>query len=172
MEKFLLKKHFSSKIALGNLFSLTAENYSIEMNDIVIQSILRFQRKFFITGELKDIKTMKLEDIAKICKKDISLVSRILKNKYLLKSGKIILLSELLNSGSVINNNGEQISKYELIEFIKNVIINESPDCPLGDRIISETINQYGFNISREVVKKYRIKYLDLPSSIKRKQIY
>lgn len=169
MENHLFNRHFSPKISFGNLFSLTAGEYSLEMNNCVINAVLNYQRNFFVTGELKNIKAMRLADIALLIGKDISLISRILKDKYFTVNGKIIPVVKFLNSGSVRNRRGQQMSKFQIIELINKIIADEDTNKPYGDKIIANLLEKLGIEISRELVTKFRSKYLELPSSTKRR---
>lgn len=169
MKNFNYQTQNGSVISSGNLYSQNSQAYSSDVISQVVDALMSIQNKFFSSGLLKDISTMKLQNVADLICKDISTVSKILKDKYILINGKVFLIKNLYNTGGVKKDDIEDVSKFTLVEEIKNIIEHEDPDKPYGDRIISEMMKIKGYKIERETVKKYRTIYLGLPASTKGK---
>ena len=161
-EKSFLENHISS--AQNILDSL---NYRSTVLKEVIEQILLVQGDY-LSEKSEFLNPLKLEDIAKKIEKDISSISRVIKNKYIDSPIGIISLKSLFSS-SLIKNSGEVSSSNELKYMILNIIENEDKNKPLSDSDIVEKLMIKDFLVARRTVAKYR-KILKIKNANQRKE--
>lgn len=109
----------------------------------------------------KDLKTLKIKDIAYELDYHESTVSRAINEKYLKINGKIKKLKDYI----LLSSEREKL-KFELLFLIKN----EDKFKPLSDEKLVEKIQEKGFKINRRTITKYRLE-LGIESSRKRKKV-
>ena len=129
--------------------------------------IIEYQYDFFLG---KDIKPMKLSDIAGDLERNSSTISRAIANKYLSCERGLIPLKYFF--ATALDNEGET-SNIAIKDFIQDLIKQESHEKPLSDEKILELV-QKEFNevgIGRRTIAKYR-KQLNIASSSERKRLY
>ena len=129
--------------------------------------IIEYQYDFFLG---KDIKPMKLSDIAGDLERNSSTISRAIANKYLSCERGLIPLKYFF--ATALDNDGET-SNVAIKDFIQDLIKQESHEKPLSDEKILELV-QKEFNevgIGRRTIAKYR-KQLNIASSSERKRLY
>lgn len=129
--------------------------------------IIEYQYDFFLG---KDIKPMKLSDIAGDLERNSSTISRAIANKYLSCERGLIPLKYFF--ATALDNDGET-SNIAIKDFIQDLIKQESHEKPLSDEKILELV-QKEFNevgIGRRTIAKYR-KQLNIASSSERKRLY
>jgi len=161
-EKSFLKNHISSAQNI-----LDTLNYrSIVLKD-VIEKILLVQGDY-LSEKSEFLNPLKLEDIAKKIKKDISSVSRVIKNKYIDSPIGLVSLKSLFSS-TLIKNSGKVSSSNELKHTILNIIENEDKIKPLSDSDIVEKLMKKDFLVARRTVAKYR-KILNIKNANQRKK--
>jgi RNA polymerase sigma-54 factor len=127
------------------------------------------QKMFFLKGQ-KHLKPMILKDLADITKLNVSTISRILKNKYCMTPYGVFPLSFFLLKKAK-SSDGEDLSVEDLKKSIAFIIDNENKITPLSDSSIMIKLSEFGFNVKRRTVAKYR-KLLHIPSAKKRVVIY
>ena len=136
---------------------------------LTITSIIKLQKKYFLSGDEKDLTPMILKDISKDINMDISTVSRVVNSKYVdtpygIKSLKYYFSESMKKAG------GENVSVKEIKSIIKDQIENESTDSPLNDQALVDYLNNKGYNIARRTVAKYR-EQLHIPVARLRKKL-
>ncbi len=134
----------------------------------VVESILKFQRKFFDEGNTA-IKPLVLKDVAEDIGVHESTVSRATNGKYVQTPRGIFELKYFFAS-SLDNDNGvEGVSSTSVKTQIQDLIKNESAQKPLSDQKIADILGESGINISRRTVAKYRDE-MRIPSSSMRRR--
>lgn len=136
----------------------------------VAESIVRFQREFFLHG-VTHLKPMILKDVAMDINMHESTVSRITTNKYISTPHGIHELKFFFNSALGMDDGSEAGSESVKAE-IKKLISEEDPKRPLSDELIAQLLKKsLGVNIARRTVAKYRMA-LNIESSSKRKELF
>lgn len=129
--------------------------------------IIEHQYDFFIG---KEIKPMKLKDLAEDLQCNASTISRAIANKYLGYEGGLVPLKYFFSTA--LDEEGET-SNLSIKDFIQNLIKEENHKKPLSDEKIlalaQEKFNS--INIGRRTIAKYR-KQLGILSSTDRKKRY
>ena len=121
----------------------------------VMSAILDFQKEYFISGDEKDLKPMKLMDIAEVVQMDISTISRVSNSKYMETFFGTFLLKELF-SEAYRRDDGTEISTKEIKSKLQEIIETEDKKRPLTDEQLSELLGQEEYHIARRTVAKYR----------------
>ena len=161
-EKSFLKNHIS---AAQNI--LDTLNYRSNTLKDVIEQILLIQGNF-LSNKSEFLNPLKLEDIANKIDKDISSVSRVVKNKYIDTPIGLISLKSLF-SNALVKKSGKISSSNELKKVISILVNEEDKKSPLSDSDIVEKLKQQDFLVARRTVAKYR-KLLDIKNVNQRKE--
>lgn len=124
----------------------------------ILGAIVQRQRKFFLTGETRDIKPMILRDIANDIDRNQSMVSRATKDKYLYTPfGTTVEMRMFFSSAAKGGEDGEdEVSKHEIMDAIRKFIDEEDKRRPLSDEALTAKLVELGYNIKRRTVAKYR----------------
>lgn len=128
-----------------------------------MKAIVLFQREFFKTGDIRNLKPMILKDIADQISMDISTISRVTSGKYAQTPFGTINLKDLFTEGIKVDS-GEEVSNREIQQAIANLIANENKLSPLNDFQLMDLLAQKGYNIARRTVAKYR-ENMSIPSA-------
>jgi RNA polymerase sigma-54 factor len=128
-----------------------------------MRAIVLFQKDFFKTGDIRNLKPMILKDIADQIKMDISTISRVTSGKYAQTPFGTINLKDLFTEGIKVGS-GEEVSNREIQQAIANLIANENKQSPLNDFQLMDLLAQKGYNIARRTVAKYR-ENMSIPSA-------
>jgi RNA polymerase sigma-54 factor len=153
-EKTFLKNHISDAQNI-----LDTLNYRSNTLKDVIEQILLVQGNF-LSNKSEFLNPLKLEDIANKIDKDISSISRVVKNKYIDTPIGLISLKSLF-SNALTKKSGKTASTNELKKVMLEIIDAEDKKSPLSDSDIVEKLNEKDFLIARRTVAKYR-KLLDI----------
>ena len=153
-EKTFLKNHISDAQNI-----LDTLNYRSNTLKDVIEQILLVQGNF-LSNKSEFLNPLKLEDIANKIDKDISSISRVVKNKYIDTPIGLISLKSLF-SNALTKKSGKTASTNELKKVMLEIIDAEDNKSPLSDSDIVEKLNEKDFLIARRTVAKYR-KLLDI----------
>ena len=153
-EKTFLKNHISDAQNI-----LDTLNYRSNTLKDVIEQILLVQGDF-LSNKSEFLNPLKLEDIANKIDKDISSISRVVKNKYIDTPIGLISLKSLF-SNALIKKSGKTASTNELKKVMLEIIDAEDKKSPLSDSEIVEKLNEKDFLVARRTVAKYR-KLLDI----------
>ena len=117
--------------------------------------ILKLQDSFFKSGDVKDLKPMKLLDVAQKVKLDISTVSRVTNSKYIETPFGTFLLKEFF-SEAFHKEDGTSISNKVVKSHLRDLLEKENKRQPLNDEQLSELLDEKGYHIARRTVAKYR----------------
>jgi RNA polymerase sigma-54 factor len=134
-----------------------------------MHAILKHQEAFLLSGDETDLKPMILKDIAEVTKQDISTVSRVASSKFVQTEFGTFRLKYFF-SESLSTDSGEEVSTKEVKKILSNLIEEENKQKPLSDEVLTELLNQKGYNIARRTVAKYR-EQLNFPIARLRKEI-
>ena len=148
-EKTFLKNHISDAQNI-----LDTLNYRSNTLKDVIEQILLVQGNF-LSNKSEFLNPLKLEDIANKIDKDISSISRVVKNKYIDTPIGLISLKSLF-SNALTKKSGKTASTNELKKVMLEIIDAEDKKSPLSDSDIVEKLNEKDFLIARRTVAKYR----------------
>jgi RNA polymerase sigma-54 factor len=136
---------------------------------LTMQSILEYQREYFLTGDETKLRPMILKDIAEEIGMDISTVSRVASNKYIQTPYGTFLIKEFF-SESMTNSDGEEVSTREIKKILEDTIAEENKRKPLTDDALAVILKEKGYPIARRTVAKYR-EQLDIPVARMRKEL-
>ena len=153
-EKTFLKNHISDAQNI-----LDTLNYRSNTLKDVIEQILLVQGDF-LSNKSEFLNPLKLEDIANKIDKDISSISRVVKNKYIDTPIGLVSLKSLF-SNALTKKSGKTASTNELKKVMLEIIDAEDKKSPLSDSEIVEKLNEKDFLVARRTVAKYR-KLLDI----------
>ena len=136
---------------------------------ITMNAIMHYQKKFFLTGDERNLRPMILKDIADEIEMDVSTVSRVANSKYVDTPYGTRLIKDYF-SESMKNDQGEDVSTKEIKKILETVIRDEEKKKPLTDDKLATILKEKGYPIARRTVAKYR-EQLDIPVARLRKQI-
>ena len=134
----------------------------------VMESIIKHQPKFFRYGK-RELIPMVLKDVAENINMDISTISRVTNGRYVQLPFGIFELKSFFTEGVKLDS-GEIISNSTVKEKIKEIIAKEDKQNPYGDEQLTQILNEFGINIARRTVTKYR-ENLKIPIGRLRKEI-
>ena len=134
-----------------------------------MQTILDYQQEYFKDGDKSKLRPMILKDIADRTGLDVSTISRVVNSKYVQTQFGIILLKSLF-SEAMQTDSGEEVSSYEIKNFLQQCIDEADKRRPLTDETLMDILNSKGYRIARRTVAKYR-EMLGIPVARLRKQI-
>jgi len=117
--------------------------------------ILELQEAFFKSGDLKELKPMKLMDIAQKIKLDISTISRVTNSKYIETPFGTFLLKEFF-SEAYSKEDGSSVSNKVVKSHLTDLLETEDKKDPYTDEYIAEKLGEKGYHIARRTVAKYR----------------
>jgi len=132
-------------------------------------SIIKIQKKYFLSGDEKDLLPMILKDVSEDINMDISTISRVVNSKYVETPYGIKSLKYYF-SESMSKEGGENVSVKEIKSIIKDKISQEIPTKPLNDQALVDFLNNKGYQIARRTVAKYR-EQMHIPVARLRKKI-
>ena len=136
---------------------------------VTMNTIMEYQREYFLTGDERKLRPMILKDIADTIHMDVSTVSRVANSKYVDTPYGTKLIKEFF-SESMKNEQGEDVSTREIKKILENVIGEEEKKKPLTDDKLAKMLKEKGYPIARRTVAKYR-EQLGIPVARLRKQI-
>jgi len=134
-----------------------------------MQTIVEYQKSFFLTGDETELRPMILKDIAEKTGLDISTVSRVANSKFVQTEFGTYRL-KFFFSESLVTDSGEEVSTREVKKILSNLIEEESKQRPLSDEKLTELLQEKGYNIARRTVAKYR-EQLNIPVARLRKEL-
>jgi RNA polymerase sigma-54 factor len=134
-----------------------------------MQTIMEYQKEFFLTGDETDLHPMILKDIAERTMLDISTVSRVANSKFVQTEFGTYRL-KFFFSESLVTDSGEEVSTREVKKILNNLIDAENKQHPLSDEKLTELLQEKGYNIARRTVAKYR-EQLNIPVARLRKEL-
>ncbi len=132
----------------------------------VIESILKYQKDFFLYGE-KRLNPLTLKDVAEDIEMHESTISRATSGKYVQTPRGLFELKYFFTAG--LSARIGEISTTSVKSIIKGIIKDENPKKPLSDQVITDMLKAREIIISRRTVAKYR-EELNIPSSSMRRR--
>lgn len=134
-----------------------------------MSAIMKYQQEFFLTGDETTMRPMILKDIAELTGLDISTVSRVANSKFVQTEFGTYRL-KFFFSESLSTDSGEEVSTREVKKILSNIIDAEDKRKPLSDEVLTEMLQEKGYNIARRTVAKYR-EQLNVPVARLRKEL-
>ena len=148
------KLFLTEKIEKAKWFKDAIEQRNITLEK-VMTAIISFQKKYLLSGLEKDLKPMRLVDIAHLVQMDISTISRVSNSKYVETNFGTFKVKEFF-SDAYRKDNGEVISTKEIKKHLKEIINTEDKKKPYTDEQLSELLGKDEYHIARRTVTKYR----------------
>jgi RNA polymerase sigma-54 factor len=136
---------------------------------ITMQAIMEYQEAFFLTGDETTLRPMILKDIAEKTLLDISTVSRVANSKFVQTEFGTYRL-KFFFSESLSTESGEEVSTREVKKILSDMVEGENKLKPLSDELLTELLQEKGYNIARRTVAKYR-EQLNIPVARLRKEL-
>jgi RNA polymerase sigma-54 factor len=136
---------------------------------VTMKAIMDYQKKYFLSGDERDLRPMILKDIAEIVGLDISTVSRVANSKYVQTPFGTFLLKSFF-SESMQTSDGEEVSTREIKSILSETIENEDKKKPFTDEHLTRILKEKAYNIARRTVAKYR-EQLNIPVARLRKEL-
>ncbi|MEC7770815.1 MAG: RNA polymerase factor sigma-54 [Bacteroidota bacterium] len=136
---------------------------------VTMNTIMEYQKEYFMTGDERKLRPMILKDIADKIDMDVSTVSRVANSKYVDTPYGTKLIKDFF-SESMKNEQGEDVSTREIKKILETVIRDEDKKKPLTDAKLAKMLKDKGYPIARRTVAKYR-EQLDIPVARLRKEI-
>lgn len=134
-----------------------------------MQTIIEYQREYFIDGDETHLKPMVLKDIAERTGFDISTISRVVNSKYIETHFGIYSLKYFFSEG-LENQDGEEVSTRELKKALQECVDNEDKHKPLTDDELVAKMTERGYKVARRTVAKYRDQ-LGIPKARLRREL-
>ncbi len=134
-----------------------------------MSAIMKHQQEFFLTGDETTMHPMILKDIAELTFLDISTVSRVANSKFVQTEFGTYRL-KFFFSESLSTDSGEEVSTREVKKILSNIIEEEDKRKPLSDEVLTDMLQEKGYNIARRTVAKYR-EQLNVPVARLRKEL-
>lgn len=134
-----------------------------------METIIKYQYDFFLTGDESKLKPMILKDIATEIGMDISTVSRVANSKSVQTEFGIYPLKYFFSEG-ITTESGEDVSSREVKNYLKELVDHEDKRKPLSDDRLEKMLKDKGYNIARRTVAKYR-EQLQIPVARLRKEL-
>lgn len=134
-----------------------------------MNAIMNYQEAFFLTGDETLLRPMILKDVAEITELDISTISRVANSKFVQTEFGTYRL-KFFFSESLSTSSGEEVSTREVKKILTEVIEGEDKQKPYSDELLTEILQEKGYNIARRTVAKYR-EQLNLPVARLRKTL-
>ncbi|THV58839.1 RNA polymerase factor sigma-54 [Flagellimonas alvinocaridis] len=136
---------------------------------ITMNTIMNYQKEYFLTGDERKLRPMILKDIADQIDMDVSTVSRVANSKYVDTPYGTKLIKDYF-SEAMKNEQGEDVSTKEIKKILETVIGDEEKRKPLTDDKLAKILKERGYPIARRTVAKYR-EQLGIPVARLRKEI-
>jgi RNA polymerase sigma-54 factor len=134
-----------------------------------MNAIMKYQEAFFLNGDETFIKPMILKDIAEKIGLDISTISRVANSKFVQTEFGTFKL-KFFFSESMQTDSGEEVSTREVKKILLDIIHEENKKNPHSDEILTDLLQEKGYNIARRTVAKYR-EQLNIPVARLRKYL-
>lgn len=121
----------------------------------IMGAILKYQRRYFLSGDKADLRPMRLKDIAALSHFDESTVSRVVNEKYVQSEFGTFLLKDLF-SKALVTDQGEVLAIDHIKEVLQHLVDDEDKSNPMTDEDLTMALSEKGFPLSRRTVSKYR----------------
>lgn len=134
----------------------------------VSSEIVRQQDAFFAHG-VAHLRPLNLKQVADAIEMHESTVSRVTSNKYMATPRGLFELKYFF-SASIPSTGGGEAHSAEAVRHRIKQLIDEEGDKVLSDDKIVEILTEFGIEIARRTVAKYR-ESLNIPSSVQRRRV-
>jgi RNA polymerase sigma-54 factor len=135
----------------------------------VMEKIVEEQKEFFENGP-SSLRPLTMEAIAERVEMNVATISRVSNGKYVQTPQGIFEIKYFFNTG-VPRENGDDLSKRNVKQFISDYIRNENPSSPLSDQQIYELLRKRGINMARRTVSKYREELKIMPARFRKRMV-
>jgi len=135
----------------------------------VSSEIVRQQDAFFAHG-VAHLRPLNLKQVADAISMHESTVSRVTSNKFMATPRGLFELKYFFSAAIPSTGGGEAHSAEAVRHRIKTLIDNETTGSVLSDDQIVELLTEFGVEIARRTVAKYR-ESLNIPSSVQRRRM-
>lgn len=132
-------------------------------------AIVDYQRDYFLTGDIHQLRPMILKDIAEITNYDISTISRVTSTKYVQTDFGLFPLKHFFSEGTM-RDDGTEMSTRTVKELLADIIAGEDKRHPLSDEELRNKMKEHGYNVARRTVAKYR-DMMNIPIARLRKEL-
>ena len=185
MPRVKINKYYSQLIQNPDALSKETQHYirnninsalwlikSIHQREIMLykvsEAIVKFQRNFMEHGTTH-LKPLTLRSVALYLNVHESTISRTTMSKYVQTPQGLFKL-KFFFAGGIFSETGSLVSTKVIEEWVRNVLVEENSKNPLTDeKIVNKLYVNWGVNLARRTVAKYR-KKLGYPSSSCRKK--
>ncbi|MEL7031939.1 MAG: RNA polymerase factor sigma-54 [Pseudomonadota bacterium] len=134
----------------------------------VASEIVRQQDAFFAHG-VAHLRPLNLKQVADAIEMHESTVSRVTSNKYMATPRGLFELKYFF-SAAIPSTGGGEAHSAEAVRYRIKQLIDEEGDKVLSDDKIVEILTEFGIEIARRTVAKYR-ESLGIPSSVQRRRL-
>ena len=148
------KKFLDKKLEKAKWFKEAMEKRDVTLR-LVLSAIMKIQEEYLKSGIDKDLKPMKLADVASLVNMDISTISRVSSSKFVETHFGTFKIKELF-SDAYKKDDGKIISTVEIKTRLKEIIQQEDKKSPYTDEQLSELLGSDKYHIARRTVAKYR----------------
>lgn len=136
----------------------------------VMTAIVKLQKPYFLSrGDDSLLRPMGLRDVSRITALDVSVISRVSKNKYVSMPWGMVPVRHFFSESFSSRHNTDSenvadtpsphtdtVSGRGVESAIRAVVDNEDKRHPLSDEAICSLLRKKGFDVSRRTVSKYR----------------
>ena len=141
-----------------------AITYRTNTLELIIKKIIVKQHLYFEHGHFM-LKPLTLREVAEDLDLSISTVSRTISHKYVQTPYGVTPLKFFFQSG-LRQHNGQKVSAHAVKKLITEAIRHEDKSKPLSDEAIKNKLREeFGVQIARRTVRKYRTQLKILPST-------
>lgn len=118
-------------------------------------AIMSWQKAFFLSGDVADLRPMILRDIAGITGLDISTISRVSNSKSVQTAHGVYPIKYFFGDG-MLSESGEEVSTKAIKQEMQSLIDAEDKLKPLTDEELAERLAEKGYKLARRTIAKYR----------------
>ncbi|RKZ01793.1 MAG: RNA polymerase sigma-54 factor [Candidatus Hydrothermota bacterium] len=140
-------------------------------NILKVAEFIAHKQKDFLLGKTKYLEPITQKDAAEMLDMTVSTFNRVVNGKYADTPVGVFELKFFFSRGISLSDGSKKVTVSEIKSYIREIIENEEPASPLTDSQIAEILrDEYGIDIARRTVAKYRIE-LGIPrANIRRRQ--
>ncbi|RVJ67473.1 RNA polymerase factor sigma-54 [Sinorhizobium medicae] len=127
------------------------------------------QQDAFLAHGVGQLRPLTLKAVADAIERDVSTVSRVTSNKYMLTPRGVFPLKYFFTASIASADDGDAHSAESVRHRIRTMINQESAEAVLSDDDIVDRLKKEGVDIARRTVAKYR-EAMNIPSSFRRRR--
>jgi RNA polymerase sigma-54 factor len=156
-------KEYLQKKVRSAVWFMRSINQRMNTVRLVAESIVRYQREFFLSG-VAHLRPLVLREVANDIGMHESTVSRVTSNKYMHTPQGLYSMKFFFNPG-IGSSQGEDVASETVKQRIRTLVGEEDRRRPVSDQQLVEILDKEGLSIARRTVAKYRTQLGILPSS-------